>query len=188
MEANIQELGLLGVFFGCLAEGEAALLAAAFAIKKGWLTYGLTFSIALSATLLFDWSVFLLGRYGSKQLFARFPKLNNRMDQAQQLLEKHNLLILFFYRFVYGLRTMLILALSAGSMKTGYFFAGSLVAASLWVSLYLSLGYSISYAFSQLLPYFSLTSWISLTIAIAFCILLTYWLIRRKRRRKAFQS
>jgi membrane protein DedA with SNARE-associated domain len=131
----------LTVFAGCFFEGETTLTTSAFAAHRGYLEIFLVMLVALVATQSWDWIWFILGRKKGAGLLAKRPKLNDKARKIDTLLMKYPVLVLLGYRFIYGFRTAVPLAIGMSSIKTSKFMIFSLLNTIIWDVLFSSLGY-----------------------------------------------
>jgi membrane protein DedA with SNARE-associated domain len=129
------------VFMGCFFEGETSLTTSAFAAHRGHLDIYIVIIIALVATQSWDWIWFMVGRKKAKSILAKRPKLSEKAHKIDILLMKHPIPVLLGYRFLYGFRTAVPLAIGMSSVSTRKFFAFSLINTLVWDILFSSIGY-----------------------------------------------
>jgi membrane protein DedA with SNARE-associated domain len=117
----------LTVFFGCFFEGETVLITSAFAAHRGYLKIFVVMVIALAAIQSWDWIWFIIGRKRGKRLLERLPKLNEKAKKIDYLLQKYPTPVLLGYRFLYGFRTAVPLAIGMSSISKQRFLTFSLI-------------------------------------------------------------
>ncbi|MBN2174021.1 MAG: VTT domain-containing protein [Bacteroidales bacterium] len=139
------------VYFGILLEGELALLAASLGAYRGLLDIRLVALTAFIGTLTTDWSFFFMGRLLGSKVFKWFPKLQGHTDKPRLWMRKNPVLILAFYRFLYGFRilTLLLLGMSHVSIKKFMFY--SFFAIIVWTTIFSFLGYYLGEIINQML-------------------------------------
>ncbi len=134
----------LALLLGVVAEGETAIFIAAFASQGGYLNIYGVFAITFSATLASDWIWFFMGRINGDLLFKKRPKLMARAKKVDHLLEKYPILILFTYRYMYGLRIVLPLVFGFSSLKFKKFAFFSFLSTAIWAGVMCALGFYFS--------------------------------------------
>jgi membrane protein DedA with SNARE-associated domain len=130
------------VFTGCFFEGETTLITSAYASHRGHLEILVVMILAIIASQSWDWIWFTIGRRRGKIFLAQKPKLQQKANRVNALLEKYPIPILMGYKFLFGFRTAVPLSIGMSSIKTRTFAIISLVNTILWDILYSSLGYS----------------------------------------------
>lgn len=129
------------VFLGCFFEGETSLTTSAFAAHRGHLEIFIVIIIAFTATQSWDWIWFLVGRKKGKAVLAKRPKLSEKARKIDVLLMKYPVPVLLGYRFLYGFRTAVPLAIGMSSIPTRRFFVFSFINTIVWDVLFSSIGY-----------------------------------------------
>ena len=129
------------VFLGCFFEGETSLTTSAFAAHRGHLEIFIVIIVAFTATQSWDWIWFLIGRKKGKAILAKRPKLSEKAHKIDILLMKHPIPVLLGYRFLYGFRTAVPLAIGMSSISTRKFFVFSFINTLVWDFLFSSVGY-----------------------------------------------
>jgi membrane protein DedA with SNARE-associated domain len=129
------------VFTACFFEGETALTTSAFAAHRGYLEIIAVMFIALVATQSWDWLWFTIGRKKGAKILANKPKLREKARKIDLLLMKYPIPVLLGYRFLFGFRTAVPLAIGMSSIRKKKFFFFSLLNTVIWDILFSSLGY-----------------------------------------------
>ncbi|WP_112323100.1 DedA family protein [Oceanibium sediminis] len=150
-EILIANYWLLAVFVGGLLEGETILILAAVAAHHGLLPISSVFIVATCAAAIGDQIWFLLGRYGSelevvKRLVAK-PGLQRTLGR----LERHPKTFVLSFRFFYGIRIAGAVACGLSRIPTLLFIILNLLAAMVWTSVILGLGYTFGSAMEAIL-------------------------------------
>jgi membrane protein DedA with SNARE-associated domain len=131
----------IAVFLGCFFEGETSLTTSAFAAHRGHLEIFIVIIVAFIATQSWDWIWFIIGRKKGKAILAKRPKLSEKAHKIDILLMKHPVPVLLGYRFLYGFRTAVPLAIGMSTVSTRKFFAFSFINTLVWDILFSSIGY-----------------------------------------------
>jgi membrane protein DedA with SNARE-associated domain len=129
------------VFAGCFFEGETTLVTSSFAAHRGHLDIFLVMIIAFIATQSWDWIWFIVGRKKGKTILARKPKLKAKAHRIDVLMMRYPVAVLIGYRFLYGFRTAVPLAIGMSSIPTRKFLLYSAVNTLIWDCLMSSLGF-----------------------------------------------
>lgn len=178
----VAHYGYLMVFAGALTEGESVLIAAGFAAHRGLLHLQWVIVLAALAGALGDQLFFYLGRRHGAQVLARWPRLAQRTQRVQPLLQRHPNLAILGVRFLYGLRTAGPLALGALGVPRWKFALLNLAGALLWATLFSLLGWHFGQAMQWLLDDLRaaeeglLVGLFVLALAVSLC-----WRLRRRR-------
>lgn len=131
----MNQYGYFAVFFGVMIEGESVLLAAAYAIHQHYLHLWPVVLIAACGAALSDHIYFYLGRHQGAGWLARHDNVRKRAERVQNLVYQHQTLLLMFFRFMVGFRTITPLLLGMAGVARWRFFLFDLVAALLWATL-----------------------------------------------------
>ncbi|WP_462324205.1 DedA family protein [Desulfoplanes sp.] len=140
---EIQSLGVLGliaVYLGTILEGEAVLLVGALLIEKGTFTASQVMIAAYPGAVTGDLFCFWMGRRHGRFLLKRWPRLESRVLYVATLLQKHRVFVILGFRFIYGMRSVVPVALGMSRIDTTLFVLLDLCAASVWTLGILFLG------------------------------------------------
>lgn len=137
----MEHWGYVAIFLGSLVEGETALITAAFLAHRGYFTPAYVFLTVLTAAQIIDWSYFLVGRYRGKNFVQNHRRLESRLNTLTGWIEAHPTVLLFGYRFLYGVRIPLVIAFGLSNFSTARFALSSLFGTMLWVGCYLAAGF-----------------------------------------------
>lgn len=181
---SLSDWGYWLVFFGSMVEGEVILLSASAASALGYLDIHKVFIIAFCTTVCADQGLFFLGRYvGTDWLVSRMPKLEKARTKAFTLLHKMDLLFIFSFRFVYGIRTISPLIIGSANVKPIRFVVCNIISGFTWAGLSCWVGYSIADTINDgVFNYKDLTLWTTLFLITVISI--SYIIIRIKQRKK----
>lgn len=129
------------VFAGCFFEGETSLITSSFAAHRGYLEITIVMTVAFVATQSWDWLWFLIGRIKGKSILEHRPRLKGKANKIDRILAKYPVPLLLGYRFLYGFRTAVPIALGMSSIRKRTFFIYSLVNTFIWDVMFSSIGY-----------------------------------------------
>ena len=151
LEQLISEYGLWAVFGGTFAEGETVLVVGGFFARKGLLALPAVTFCAAAASFLSDQFYFHLAKRKGLSLIEKRPWLKKRVERVRPILEKHRILMIFGFRFVYGTRIAVPLLLGASGISSLLFLVCDLLTVALWSVLFASLGYGFGQTVINLL-------------------------------------
>ncbi|MFF7707408.1 VTT domain-containing protein [Pseudomonas sp. NPDC007930] len=107
----LQNFGYLALFLGTFFEGETILVLAGFLAFRGYMDINLVMLVAFLGSYAGDQLWYFLGRRHGRRLLARKPRWQSMGDRALEHIRKHPDLWVLSFRFVYGLRTVMPVAI-----------------------------------------------------------------------------
>ena len=137
----IHSYGYIGVLIGTFLEGETTLLLAAFAAHQGYMELPYVMTAASIGSFCGDQSFFWMGRKRREKTLARHPALADRIERAEALLQRFRRLVMFFFRFMYGLRTVIPFAIGMSRVPAAEFITFSAMSSIVWAVLVAGGGY-----------------------------------------------
>lgn len=151
----VQRYGYLAVLGGTLLEGETVLLLAGVAAHQGHLDFALVCTVAFAGGTLGDQFFFWFGRVSGPRLLQRWPRLGAASSRIGPLLLRHDALLIFSIRFMYGLRIAGPIVIGALGVKVGRFSVFNVLGAAVWAPLIAGAGYVSGHALDPLLGDFA---------------------------------
>lgn len=174
----VQDYGYYAVFLGTFLEGETILVLAGFAAHRGYLELPWVIGVAAMGGTLGDQLYFYLGRRYGPQILAHFPQMQPRAAKLATLLQRYNLPLILFIRFMYGLRTVGPLVFGMSNLGRMRFFALNLAGALLWAILVGGAGYLFGSALELLFA--ELRRYEEALMALIAGVGVIAWIIRRR--------
>ena len=141
LESLVSTYGYPALLVGTFLEGETILVIAGFLAHRGYLELPWVIVIAFLGTFSGDQLYFWLGRIKGVSFLTRRPSYQRGVKKAQDLLEKHQTLIILGFRFVYGLRTVTPFAIGMSNIKAKQFIGLNAMGALVWAVIVGSGGY-----------------------------------------------
>jgi len=182
METYIEHYGYLAVLIGTFLEGESVLVLAGFAAHRAYLSLPLVICAAFAGTLFGDQLFYYIGRKHSQAVLAWRPSWKPRVEKAQKLIERHQILIILGFRFLYGLRTVTPFSLGIAGVPRKVFIPLNVLGALIWSVVVGCAGYLFSQTLESLFGRMKhLELWIMLGIVLAGAAV---WAIRHWRTRQ----
>ena len=181
MESYIEHFGYLAIFIGTFLEGETVLILAGFAAHRGYLNLSLVIFTAFAGTVFGDQLFYYLGHKHSSFILSRKTRWQNRLVKVRQLLDKHKILTILGFRFIYGLRTVTPFALGIAEIPPRLFVPLNMLGAIVWSVVIGFAGYYFGHALEVLFGHLKqMELWIMMGIVLIGGFL---WIIRYKRSR-----
>ena len=146
----IHTYGYIGVLIGTFLEGETTLLLAAFAAHQGYMELPYVMTAACVGSFCGDQSFFWLGRKRREKTLARHPSLADRIERAEALLRRFRRMVMFFFRFMYGLRTVIPFAIGMSRVPAAEFITFSAMSSVVWAVVVAGGGYLFGNALQSL--------------------------------------
>jgi membrane protein DedA with SNARE-associated domain len=173
-------------FIWTFFEGETIVVFAGFAAAQGLLNPVLLVTATGLGSFAGDQAWFWIGRHFGAGLLDRFPRWRSGVDAALHWLERYNTGFIFLFRFIYGVRNFSSFAMGLSAVRGRRFLTLNFLAAALWASGFVALGYFFGQAFRVVLGDIARTFSLALLavfVAIAGAIGLFHLLLRRRQQR-----
>lgn len=183
IEQFIADYGYFAVFLGTFLEGETILAIGGFAAQRGYLSIGWVIVVAFLGSFCGDQFFFFMGRFQSGWILRRWPSLKTKVERVRRILERHMTLVIFGFRFLYGLRTVAPFALGmTKAVPSRRFFSINVIGAIVWSVMVGAGGYLFGSALEVLIEDIKRYEKI-LMLGIAL-IGMAYWLYHRYKKHK----
>lgn len=137
----IQKFGYLALFIGTILEGETILVAAGFAAHRGFLNLVVVWAIAFSGSVIGDQIFFYIGRFKGKAFLAKKLSWKLQVDRVNKYISRYQNSLILFFRFFYGMRTIVPFALGLGNIKISKFIILNALGAAVWAICVGTAGY-----------------------------------------------
>lgn len=147
----IQNYGYFIVFAGTLLEGETIVVLAGFAAFQGHLSLQYVIPIAILGSSLGDHFFFYLGRLKGRSVLAKRPHWHARVGKIHHLLLRHQNLLIFGSRFMYGFRMAIPVVLGTSKVSALRFSLLNIAGAIVWSLLFVFGGYMFGEAIEKFL-------------------------------------
>lgn len=137
----IPVFGYAAIAVGSFIEGETTVVLGGIATYQGYLGLHWVIPCAFAGTLFGDFAYFYLGRTKGSTLLKNKIKPGSLSARILKILNKNQVLMILGFRFLYGFRTVILLALGASRIKPHRFFLLNIISCSVWVVFLCLLGY-----------------------------------------------
>ncbi|MCK9258068.1 MAG: DedA family protein [Sulfurospirillaceae bacterium] len=177
-------IGYVALFFYSLGGGMVAIIAAGVLSYSGQMNLSLSIIIAAIANTLGDTLLFYMSRYNKDAIMPYIIKHRRKVALSHLLMKKHGDKIIFFQKFVYGIKTLIPLTIGLTKYSFTKFNILNAISASIWAVL---LGFASFYAGDSLMKiwnYITANPW---TMPLIIGTLLgLIWFYFHKATRKRF--
>jgi len=142
LQQLLDQFGYLALFLGTFFEGETILVLAGFLAFRGYMEIELVVLVAFCGSYAGDQTWYYLGRHKGRQILAKKPRWQVLTDKALGYLNKHPDLWVLSFRFVYGLRTVMPVAIGLSGYPPLRYLILNGIGAIIWA---LALGFAAYY-------------------------------------------
>ncbi len=130
----LQEFGYFALFLGTFFEGETILVLAGFLAFRGYMDINLVVVVAFFGSYAGDQLWYFMGRKHGRKLLARKPRWQMLGDRALEHIRKHPDIWVLSFRFVYGLRTVMPVAIGLSGYPPGRYLLLNGIGAAIWAA------------------------------------------------------
>jgi membrane protein DedA with SNARE-associated domain len=141
LQTLINTYGYLALFLGALFEGETVVVIAGFSAHQGYLDLKQVVLISFLGSLLGDQFYFYVGRIKGRKFIDQRVTWKKRVARIQSVLEKHQNLLLFSFRFLYGFRTVTPFVVGVSNIKATKFTLFNGLSALMWAVMFSIAGF-----------------------------------------------
>ena len=131
----LQKYGYIILFFWSILEGETGLVMAGILSHTGHMNLWVAIVVAAIGGFIGDQIYFYLGRWNKSWILEEFHKHKRKFAKARLLLRKYGGWVIFFQRFIYGMRTIIPMTIGLVGYDAKKFAIINLISAFVWASL-----------------------------------------------------
>lgn len=132
LESLLENYGYPLILVGTFFEGETILVLGGVSAHLGYLSIEWVVFCGFAGTLFGDQLYFFLGRRHGQGWLEQRPAWRARAARVHRILERHPVLLILGFRFLYGLRTVTPFALGTSRVAYPVFTVLNVVGAALW--------------------------------------------------------
>ena len=174
----IQTYGYWALLIGTFLEGETILIVAGALAGQGLLELPYVILSALAGGMAGDQLHFFIGRYKGQWILSKFVNQRERLEKVLRLVQRHRILLVLIFRFMYGLRTITSFTLGMTRMPIWLYAPLNAVGAAVWAATFATAGYLFGYAVLPLFKHYRLKF-----LAVVCVVAMVIWLVRVWRAR-----
>ena len=151
-EYFVRNYGYGALLIGTLIEGETILIIGGLAARLGYLELPYVILVAFIGSLAGDQLAYYIGYFKGRAFLLRHPKWQRRVDRIDGWLERFHDVIMFGFRFIYGMRliTPIVIGTRKDISKSRFAFLNA-SGAAVWSMVVAAGGYFFGYAMEQFL-------------------------------------
>ena len=129
---NLSTYGYIALFLYSLGGGFLGLVAAGVLSYMGKMDLTMSIAVAFAGNALGDIMLFWLTRYQKSMMMETLKKHRRKLALSHILMKKHGDWVIFIQKFIYGLKTIVPIALALAKYDFGRFALLNIPAAALW--------------------------------------------------------
>jgi len=141
LEELISTYGYAAIAIGTFLEGETILVLGGLAAYRGYLELPWVLVSAFLGTLIGDQLYFYIGRAKGHSILEKRRNWKSKSEKVYSLLNKHQVLLIFGFRFLYGLRVVTPIVLGASRIAPLHFLILNILGAFTWTIVIGVMGY-----------------------------------------------
>lgn len=149
----IQSYGYLAVFIGTFLEGDIVLVLGGFLAHQRYLHLPLVILTGFSGAIFCDQFFFWLGRIKGKQLLAKMPRWQSKVELINKQLDKHGNWVAVVFRFLFGFRAVTPFVLGNCRIKSSTFVMLNICSALVWATTVSVCGFLFGQVFGLFLQH-----------------------------------
>jgi membrane protein DedA with SNARE-associated domain len=129
---SIETYGYIILFLYSFGGGMVALIAAGVLSYAGKLDLTTSLAVAFVANMLGDVLLFYMGRYNKEQIMPYVHKHRRKLALSHILMKKYGWIIIFLQKYIYGVKTLIPIAIGLTKYDQKLFYILNIFAALLW--------------------------------------------------------
>ncbi len=184
MFTKIETYGYIAIFLYSLGGGFVGLMAGAVLAFAGKLDLGLVMGVAFVSNYLGDMLLFYLARYEQAQVKPYLIKHRRKLALSHLLMKKYGSWIVVMQKFVYGIKTLIPIAIGLTKYEFKKFGIINLVASAIWVTAVGFGSYAVGESIMSLFGLIGDKPWIAPLILFSFGGLLWFYLEMATKKKK----
>lgn len=143
MESTIQDWGYIALFLYSFGGGMLAIAVAGVLASTGDLNIFYVVTIAIVSNFLGDQFLFMLARNNKSYAKNMMKKHQRKIAYSHLLMRKYGTLVVFIQKYLYGVKTLVPLAMGLSKYDLNKFIGFNLLASLLWGTVVGSISYSL---------------------------------------------
>jgi membrane protein DedA with SNARE-associated domain len=151
--AWLKAYGYIILFFWSIVEGEMGLVMAGIMTHTGNMNYVIAIFVAGLGGFTGDQGFFYLGRFNKRFMQSKLHSQRHKLAIAYLLLRKYGWPIILIQRYLYGLRSIIPIAIGISNYSAKKFALINLISAWLWAMLIITPAYFYGQEILTLLSY-----------------------------------
>lgn len=178
MEQLLSDYGYLALFIGTFLEGETILVLAGIFAAQNYLDLKTVIMVAFIGSYCGDQLWYFLGRHYGIALLKKKPRLQKPADKALAYLRKNPDIWVLTFRFMYGLRTIMPVAIGMSGYSPKRYIVLNGIGALIWSIVLGSAAYYFGNIIKDYLEGYEMVFLIGIVV-----VAVVWWLIRFIKQR-----
>ena len=174
----LKEYGYIILFIWSIFEGETGLVMAGVLSHTGDMNLYLAILVAALGGFTGDQIYFYLGKINKKWVLKELKAHRRKFARAKLLLRKYGGWVIFIQRFIYGMRTIIPMAIGISGYDPKKYALINLISAFVWASVTIIPSYIFGEEILKILNWFKHHWYLSIIFVIVLFVIL--WYINRK--------
>jgi membrane protein DedA with SNARE-associated domain len=181
--SNLSTYGYIALFIYSLGGGFIGLVAAGVLSYMGKMDLALSITIAFLGNAVGDVMLFWLTRYQKTMMMDSLKKHRRKLALSHILMKKHGDWVIFIQKFIYGLKTIVPIAIALTKYDFKKFVILNIFAAFIWAVVFGFASYYFGAPLKAFAIYVSQNKW--LAPVILFTLLgLTWWYLSHHTKKR----
>ncbi len=148
-----KEYGYIILFLWTIMEGELGLAIAGMMDRTGGMDYAMSIFVGGLGGFTGDQFFFYIGRFNKRFIHRKLHNQRRKIAISYLLLRKYGWLIVFFQRYMYGLRTIIPISIGISNYSAKKFALINLISAWVWATIIITPAYLYGEQILSLLAY-----------------------------------
>jgi len=170
----LKEYGYIILFFWSIFEGETGLVMAGVLSHTGDMNLITAILVAGFGGFVGDQIYFYLGRLNKTWVLKELHSHKTKFARARLLLRKYGLWVIFVQRFIYGMRTIIPLAIGISGYDAKKFAIVNFISALIWASLTIIPSYIFGEEILNIIKWLKHHWYFALLFAVSMLMLIWY--------------
>ncbi len=181
---SLSTYGYIILFIYSLGGGMVALIAAGALSYSGQMDLSMSILVAFVANAIGDSLLFYISRYNKYQMMPYLKKHRRKLALSHILMKKYGDKIIFFQKFVYGIKTLIPIAIGFTKYSAFKFNILNIISAAIWSLAVAIISYKAGETLVNISKYISSNPWLAPIILISLLGLLwLYMQLATKKKR-----
>jgi len=181
--SNLVTYGYIGLFIYSLGGGFVGLVAAGVLSYLGKMDLATSIAIAFAGNALGDVLLFWMTRYQKPMMMDTLRKHRRKLALSHLLMKKHGDWVIFIQKFIYGLKTIIPIAIALTKYDFKKFAILNLFAAALWALVFGLSSFYFGEVLSKFAIYISENKWLAPVILLTIGSLTWFYLTKATKKR-----
>ncbi len=182
---SLSTYGYIILFIYSLGGGMVALIAAGVLSYSGQMDLTVSILVAFIANVIGDSLLFYLSRYNKQQMMPYLKKHRRKLALSHILMKKYGDKIIFFQKFVYGIKTLIPIAIGFTKYSAIKFNILNVISAALWSLIIAFTSYKAGETLISVSKYISGKPWLAPIILAGLIGLLWLYIQMATKKKKA---